>query len=454
MNYERRVQLTALAAVLPVALCALALVFFGDFSARARWTVLFFVAVGVFIATYVLHEQITYPLRTLSNLITALREEDYSLRARRPNRDDALGDVLAELNALAEIMESRKLEAVEAAALLRAVLAEIDAAIFAFDAESKLQLVNRAGEKLLDAPATRLRGQTAAQLGLGDLVTEDAPHTVDRRFPGATGRWNVRRSSFRERGVPHRLLVVADISRALREEEAEAWRRIVRVLGHELNNSLAPIKSIATSVERLVTNEQLEQDWRDDVVRGMQVIGSRAEALTRFTRAYAQLARLPDPRKREVRIAEVIRRVAALETRVRVAAKGPDLVVQADEDQLEQALINLIKNAADVSSTVAVRWRANGDGAVIVVEDEGPGISGTANLFVPFFTTKPTGTGVGLVLSRQIAEAHGGTLTLRNRSDGPGAEALLLLPIGAAATASPPSGVRQREPDYPKASLP
>ena len=427
MNFERRVVFTALAALLPVALCALILLFSGDFSARAKWTVLFFVAIGTFIGTYVLHEQVTYPLRTLSNLITALREEDYSLRARTPKRDDALGEVLAELNALSTVMESRKLEAVEAAALLRAVLAEIDAAIFAFDADSRLQLVNRAGEKLLDAPATRLHDQTADQLGLADLLSDDSPHTVDRRFPGANGRWNVRRSSFRERGVPHRLLVIADISRALREEEAEAWRRIVRVLGHELNNSLAPIKSIATSVERLVTSDPLEDDWRDDVVRGMTVIGSRTEALTRFTRAYAQLARLPEPRKRDVRLREVVARVAALETRVRVAVAGPDLVVRADEDQLEQALINLVKNAADVSTTVSVRWRAASDGTVIAVEDEGPGISGTANLFVPFFTTKPSGTGVGLVLSRQIAEAHGGTLTLENRSDGRGAVATMTI---------------------------
>jgi nitrogen fixation/metabolism regulation signal transduction histidine kinase len=373
-------------------------------------------------------EQVTFPLRTLSNLLTALREEDYSLRARSPNPEDALGDVMAELNALAELMESRKLEAVEAAALLRAVLAEIDAAIFTFDGDGRLQLVNRAGEKLLDAPATRLLGQSAAELGLTDLIAADAPHTVDRRFPGASGRWNLRRSSFREKGIPHRLLVVADISRALREEEAEAWRRIVRVLGHELNNSLAPIKSIATSIDRLVKHENLPDDWRDDVARGMQVIGSRTEALTRFTRAYAQLARLPEPRKRAVRVPELARRVAALETRVRVELSGPDVLVNADEDQLEQALINLVKNAADVSARVSLRWRAGGEGTVIAVEDEGPGISGTANLFVPFFTTKPAGTGIGLVLSRQIAEAHGGTLTLENRREGKGAVATLTLP--------------------------
>ena len=432
MNYERKITLTALAALAPVAVAALLFAFLGDFPARARYTLLFVIAVAVFVVTYLLHEQLVYPLRTLSNLITALREEDYSLRVRHPRRDDALGDVQAELNALADLMESRKLEAVEATALLRAVLAEIDAAIFAFDAESRLRLVNRAGERLLARPAERLAGQTAAELGLDDLLADDAPNAIDRTFAGASGRWNVRRSQFREKGVPHRMLVVADISRALREEEAEAWRRIVRVLGHELNNSLAPIKSISSSVEKLVQHEPLASDWRDDVLRGMRVVGSRAEALTRFTRAYAQLARLPEPRKREVHLADVIRRVAALETRLRVAITGPELAVHADEDQLEQLLINLVKNAADASletdGAVAIRWNGARDRVVVEILDEGAGLSSRANLFVPFFTTKQGGTGVGLVLSRQIAEAHGGTLTLENRTDGRGCVARLTLP--------------------------
>src|SRR5687768_2777832 len=303
MSYERRIVLIALIALVPAAAAALLLALLGDFPAKVVWTVVFVVAVATFIASYLLHEQLVYPLRTLSNLITALREEDYSLRGRKARRDDAMGDVMAEVNALAELMESRKLEAVEAAALLRAVLAQIDVALFAFDADGQVRLVNPAASRLLALPAERILGATAAELGLADLLGDDAPATVDRAFPGGAGRWNVLQSSFRERGEPHRLLVITDITRALREEEAEAWRRIVRVLGHELNNSLAPIKSIAASLERLVTRDELPHDWRDDVVRGMNVIGSRAESLTRFTRAYAQLARLPDPRKRDVRIA-------------------------------------------------------------------------------------------------------------------------------------------------------
>ena len=413
MRYERRIVLTAVLALAPVVASAIILVFAVDFSAKVRWTVLAAIAVAAFIATYVLHEQLVFPLRTISNIITALREEDYSLRARNARRDDALGEVMVEVNALAALMESRKLEAVEATALLRAVLAQIDAAIFAFDAEDRLRLVNPAGERLL-----------ATQLDVGALLAEDGPTTIDH----GTGRWDVHRSSFRERGSPHRLLVLVDITRALREEEVEAWRRIVRVLGHELNNSLAPIKSIATSLEQLVTREELPDDWRDDLARGMRVIGSRTEALTRFTGAYAQLARLPEPRKRDVVVAALVRRVAALETRVRVDVEGAEAVIRADEDQLEQLLINLVKNAADAArSKVAIRWRANGD-FILTIEDDGPGISGTTNLFVPFFTTKPNGSGIGLFLSRQIAEAHGGSLTLANRTDANGAVATLTLP--------------------------
>jgi signal transduction histidine kinase len=273
-------------------------------------------------------------------------------------------------------------------------------------------------------------GRTAGELGIGDVPLEDA--TIDRAFAGGAGRWDVRHASFREGGAPHRMLVISDITRALREEEVAAWRRIVRVLGHELNNSLAPIKSIAASMEGLVTRERLPDDWREDLASGMRVIGSRTEALARFTRAYAQLARLPDPRKRAVPVAQLARRVAALETRVPIALSGDDLVNQADEDQLEQLLINLVKNAADAAletgGGVRIGWQTTKESVRLTVEDDGRGISGTANLFIPFFTTKPGGSGVGLFLSRQIAEAHGGTVTLENRENGSGAVATLVLP--------------------------
>jgi signal transduction histidine kinase len=253
-------------------------------------------------------------------------------------------------------------------------------------------------------------------------------------FPGGAGRWEIRRSTFRERGLPHQLLVLSDLSRALREEERQAWQRLVRVLGHELNNSLAPIKSIAATLENLLVREQRPADWHDDMRRGLAVITARAEALSRFMGAYARLARLPQPRRQPMNVGAWIRRVVGLETRLSVVlVPGPDLTIKADGDQLEQLLINLLRNAADAAletgGGVKVGWTKNATHLEVWIEDEGPGLSNTANLFVPFFTTKPGGTGIGLVLSRQIAEAHGGTLTLENRRTGAGCVARLRLPL-------------------------
>jgi signal transduction histidine kinase len=278
-----------------------------------------------------------------------------------------------------------------------------------------------------------LLGRSAQELDLADFLEGDAARTLQRSFPGRSGRWEVRRSSFREGGLAHQLLVLTDLSRPLREEELRAWQRLVRVLGHELNNSLAPIKSVAGSLESLLAREQPPEDWREDLQRGLGVIASRAESLSRFMQAYTRLARLPQPQLQSVDVPDLIRRVASLETRLPVTLlPGPPLIVQADGDQLEQLLINLVRNAADAAletgGGVKVNWQRNGAHLEVAVEDEGPGLSNTTNLFVPFFTTKPGGSGIGLVLSRQIAEAHGGTLTLENQPSGRGCTARLRLP--------------------------
>jgi two-component system nitrogen regulation sensor histidine kinase NtrY len=254
------------------------------------------------------------------------------------------------------------------------------------------------------------------------------------KFPAGMGRWEVRRGTFRQHGLPYQLLVLSDLSRALRQEERLAWQRLIRVLGHELNNSLAPIKSMAGSLESLLSREPRPSDWKEDMRQGLAVIGARSEALSRFMTGYARLARLPQPRPQPIHLPTLIRSVVGLETRQSVAlTPGPDLTIRADGDQLEQLLINLVRNAVDASletgGQVFVGWSKNSSYLDVWVQDEGPGLSNTANLFVPFFTTKPGGSGIGLVLSRQIAEAHGGSLTLENRKGGPGCEARLRIPL-------------------------
>jgi nitrogen fixation/metabolism regulation signal transduction histidine kinase len=406
----------------------------GDHSSKVRWTLTVLILGFWWGCAFALRERVVLPLQTLSNLLAALREGDYSIRGRAAKGDDPLGEVMLEVNALGSTLRAQRLGALEATALLRTVMAEIAVAVFAFDGAGRLRLVNRAGERLLDRPAEQLLGRGAEELGLADCLSGDPARTLQMTFPGATGRWGMRRSVFREGGLPHHLLVIADLSRALREEERLAWQRLVRVLGHELNNSLAPIKSIAGSLESLLTRPVRAPDWDEDMQRGLAIIAARAESLSRFMGAYARLAKLPQPQFRTVEVGDWVRRVAGLETRVPVKVNpGPELTIQADGDQLEQLLINLVRNAVDAvletGGGVRVGWARDGGSLAVSVEDEGPGLSNTANLFVPFFTTKPGGSGIGLALSRQIAEAHGGTLTLENRRTGRGCKARLRLPL-------------------------
>jgi nitrogen fixation/metabolism regulation signal transduction histidine kinase len=267
-----------------------------------------------------------------------------------------------------------------------------------------------------------------------DLLHLESEESVSRAFPGSAGRWGVRRSSFRESGLPNTLLVLTDLTRALREEELQAWQRIVRVLGHELNNSLTPIKSIAGSLTQIISRQPKPDDWEEDMRDGLSVIASRSESLGRFIGAYSRLAKLPRPRLAPVDLGALVQRVVGLETRLTIRLlAGPKLMLRADADQLEQLVINLLRNAVDASletgGGVTVTWSEDGRAVSLVVLDEGLGLSNTTNLFVPFFTTKPGGSGIGLVLSRQIAEAHGGSLSLANREGTRGCQARLSLPL-------------------------
>jgi signal transduction histidine kinase len=434
LSHDARLFWMALAGGAPAVLTLMIILWTGDYTAKVQWTLAVLI-LGFWLGfAAALRERVVLPLQTLSNLLAALREGDYSIRARGSQFGDALGEVILEVNALGAMLRAQRLGALEATALLRKVMAEIDVAVFAFDGEQRLKLVNRAGERLLARPVERLEGLTAGDLGLAECLDGEPARTFHMTFPGGAGRWGMRRSIFREGGLPHHLLVIGDLSRVLREEELQAWRRLIRVLGHELNNSLAPIKSMAGSLGSLAARDPLPADWRDDLRRGLAVIESRAESLNRFMRAYAQLAKLPPPNLQPVEVAPWVRRVAGLETRLAVRLQpGPDVVMKADGDQLEQLLINLVRNAVDASletgGGVRVGWQRRNSHLEIVVEDDGPGLAGTANLFVPFFTTKPGGSGIGLVLCRQIAEAHGGSLTLENKRQGSGCEARLRLPL-------------------------
>ena len=438
LGYERRLRLTLGLLGLPLFLLSGVLMARAGVSASVLAAIECALVAGWAVLQAAIVEQLLRPLQTLSNVVSALREQDYSFRARGARRGDSLGDLALEINALASDLQAERLASLEAAALVRRVLDVLDAPVLAFDQGGVLRLLNAAAARVLPSSPGAL-GRHAASLGMEHLLTAADEQVVSLALSSGSGpsttQWVVRRSRFRERGAPHDLLLLADVSQALRKEEQDAWRRLIRVLGHEINNSLTPIKSLAGSLRHMLQAGAAPAEFD----RPLEVIEQRADSLNRFLAAYRELAQLAPPRSEPLPLAPFLRQLAPLELRVPVRFEdGPAVTLLADKDQLAQAIINLLRNGAeaalanmDAEPDLSLSWTVEASFVAVRIRDSGQGVANPSNLFVPFYTTKENGTGIGLFLVKQIAEAHGGSATLTNRKEG-GTDAELRLPLQAA----------------------
>jgi len=445
LSFERRVRLWLWAFALTAVASAGMLAYEASGSLSVALLAVAGLALVWALVASVFFEQLVRPLQTLANIIASLREDDFSFRARGSRRGDAMGDLALEINLLAAAMQKQRSSALDALTLAERVMLSMPSPVLAFDQQGRLRLLNAAAERAFAINHKSAIGHTAAALHLSTLLesADEAlyagPAETAVRGDGPV-RWSVRRSAFRLHGVPHTLLMLTDVAAVLREEERSAWQRLIRVLGHEINNSLTPIKSIAGSLQSRLTRGA--GDFQDDAAtledfhRGLSVIEDRAASLNRFLQAYQRLSRLPPPRLQATPLRPILERVMQLEARVPIRLDdGPEVFAMADGDQIQQLLINLIQNAADAALSagdapmVEIGCSDFANQAIIVVRDNGPGLTNPANLFVPFYTTKPNGTGVGLVLAQQIAVAHKGSVSLANRMEGNGCEAELRLPL-------------------------
>ncbi|MCG8506979.1 MAG: ATP-binding protein, partial [Sphingomonadales bacterium] len=325
----------------------------------------------------------------------------------------------------------------ESQLLVQKVVDQIDVAIIAWDQNGNIRLINPAASRLLSEKPVANTGAEASlklpeELAFANDMQVGETLVADLTFRSEPARYRLHLERFISEGDTHNLLFLTNVSSILRLEERRAWRNLVRVLSHEINNSLAPLKSFSDSLKTQIEKRESDESLKQELLDGMSVIGNRADSLASFVQSYHKIAKLPEPEKREQDFRQLMEGLVKFFPENPIVLQGEPVKLRLDAGQMEQALINLIKNAVEASSqgeSIEVSWRQEGRRLVVVVRDHGEGIQNPENLFTPYYTTKPSGSGIGLVFCQQVIEAHDGYLTIANRDDGPGCEASITLPL-------------------------
>lgn len=386
-----------------------------------------------------IHQKSAYQFRSLSNLLDAMVQGDYSLRARTSDGDEALNELVDSINSLAIRLNKQRIESVESQLLLKTVINHIDVAIIALNDNNEMVLTNPASKALLmqlKSLSESSVDQFIEQLVLSEAITSGKSKIMPISFYDQQRKYHVHLEEYREQGKQQKLLFITDVSNMLRSEERKAWQALVRVISHEINNSLAPITSISQSLHRLISKQDDLNTHKQHLIEGVSVIAQRSRNLRDFVNSFKRIASLPEPKKQSTSIVELVSKVAALYKQENIDIEtSTDVNLLIDTVQFEQVLINLIKNAVEAINNkggdgkVVINWQQRDRLFKLAIIDDGTGVSNPENLFIPFYTTKPKGSGIGLVLCRQIIDAHGGNLMLTNRENKEGCIASIELAV-------------------------
>lgn len=435
-SFEVQLTQLSLIASLPLFFLLIWVMIYAEISIYLILLTVLFASISIVLCHVKIHQKSSYQFRSLSNLLDAMIRGDYSLRGRSNQNDVALNELVDAINGLAIRLNKQRIESIESQLLLRTVINHIDVAIITLSDENELILLNPAANKVLQLSNEKTHKLSIKQLEKLSQLESSQSKVMTLMFANQQGKYNVHMEEFRDAGKQQKLFFISDVSNILRSEEQNAWQSLVRVISHEINNSLAPIASISQTLKRFLNRKDDIENHKNDLIEGLSIISQRTNNLKDFVNSYKQISSLPNPQKVPTSINNLVNKIIPLYAKSNIIITDtPNVTMLIDPVQIEQVLINIIKNSVESMQSVNsqgvvdLSWLAEKNTFTLTISDEGAGILNPDNLFVPFYTTKQRGSGIGLVLCRQILEAHNGQLTLTNRLDKNGCLAVISIPI-------------------------